>query len=74
MIALFNFTPSHCPRCGVELGNWDTYGRQDFFAGCAHTCRGCGLHYAYAPGEKILETAAATGDMGRYVTASEVEG
>lgn len=74
MVALFNFTPSHCPRCGKDFGNWDRYGRQDFFAGCAHTCPGCGLHYAYAPGERLLAVASEDGDMGRYVTAAEAEG
>jgi rubredoxin len=72
-IATFNFIPQSCPMCGhAPLSKWDAYGRQDFFAGASHTCPGCGLHYAYASGDKILATAAECGDMGRYVDAADV--
>lgn len=78
-IALFSFQPKLCPNCGEILfppSGWgpeqDGYARQDWFAGAAHSCSGCGLHYSYAPGAAILATAAQHGDMGRYVTTGEI--
>lgn len=72
MIALMSFTPTHCPHCGHDFKEWDTYERQDWFAGCSHTCKGCGLHFAYADGRRLLEVAGEHGDMTRYVTPAEV--
>ena len=71
MIALMNFTPTHCPNCGKEK-EWDTYDRQDFFAGASQQC-GCGLHYAYLDGRKLLAATDGNGDMTRYVDEAQAE-
>jgi predicted RNA-binding Zn-ribbon protein involved in translation (DUF1610 family) len=75
MIALFSFTPKACPQCGADIKRCFTnpLSREDFFAGAAHTCLDCGLHYAHADAEKIRQLAEETGDMGRYVKAGEAE-
>jgi hypothetical protein len=80
MIALFSFNPLHCPVCGRSMAprpgsdpEIAKMSEEDFFAGCACTCQGCGLHYAYADAELIRQLAAQTGDMGRYVPAGGAE-
>lgn len=68
MIALFSFVPKHCPNCGEAFTFRDHLARGDYLASASHTCRGCGLHYQYVDGRKLLDLAGSVGDMTRYVT------
>jgi endogenous inhibitor of DNA gyrase (YacG/DUF329 family) len=63
MIALFDFMPRFCPSCGKQQ-KWGTDDVRDYYAGCSYTCRRCGLHYASAKPDAMMDAnAAAGGDM-----------
>lgn len=53
---LYSGIPTYCPNCGRELfrppfKRDDAY---DWWAGCGHTCSGCGTHYRHVK-EEVLE-------------------
>jgi hypothetical protein len=58
-VAVFDFIPTYCPRCGEKTGLTGTGagGIADYVHHASHYCRGCGLGYQYVETENILSAA-----------------
>jgi hypothetical protein len=68
MLALMDFLPDYCPKCGVKHAPWSAYGREDWHAGASHQCLSCRLMYARADTDAMLEAAdKSNSDLSRYV-------
>jgi len=68
MIALFDFMPAFCPRCGGPLGPWDRAETGDLLAWASHYCLSCGMKFAVAPTDNLLAAADnADSDLRKYV-------
>lgn len=65
-IAIFNFVPTHCPGCGESLTGPNLAG-PDWMEGNVRGCKACGLLFALAKDEHLMEAASKSGsDLERY--------
>ena len=65
MITISDFPIKVCPFCGHKFDFRDHINRNDFFAGCAHTCPDCGMKFQYVTESEILKVVD---DLRRYHT------
>ena len=58
--AILDFIPRYCPQCRREFQiHSDKYARNDFYAGCAHTCQ-CGFQFQFVQPSQIKKTVEHT--------------
>lgn len=73
MIALYNFTPTYCPFCGLKiLVKWNTIEMANWYAHLTHACP-CGVKFQYVKTRHLVEAATIEGNMAWFHPEVKVE-